>query len=223
MLMLSLLLFARAEAVTASIGNSRMVLNAAVGEVVERYILVKNPNDGVVRIEMRSSGDLEKTIKLRESNFSLQPGEEKKAYFTIKSNEVGTTENKILVQYTVEGEKNGVGLTSTVIFIVSEEGNADEEDVDENGGFFGFGGSDDNEEETNDESDSESSLGSTSGSRISPLVLLTISTLVLAIVFVILLIFYVKKTAKNVKVNGKKIMPSNKKIEKKRVGRARDK
>ena len=105
---------------TASIGNSRMVLRVAPGEDVERYILVRNVNNESVTIELFASGDLTENIELAEESFVLAAGEEKKAYFTIKSNEPGTTETKINVAFKPE-EGNGAGLSSTVILIVDEK------------------------------------------------------------------------------------------------------
>lgn len=117
-LLLELFLASSVFAITASIGNSRMVLRAAPNEIIERSILVRNVNSVPVTINFLSSGDLKDNIKLKEESFILQPGEEKKAYFTIKSDKEGSTETKINVRFTPE-EGNGVGLSSTIIIIVS--------------------------------------------------------------------------------------------------------
>jgi hypothetical protein len=113
-------------AITCSIGNSRMVLRANVGDVIEKYILVKNVNDVSVVIEMNPSGDLASYIKLKENNFTLQPGEDKKAYFELKVGKNGTTETNINIQFTPVGEKGGCGLSSTLIVLAGGESLDDE-------------------------------------------------------------------------------------------------
>lgn len=107
-------------AITASIGNSRMVLRIGVGENVERYILVKNVNDESVTIILTSSGDLADNIKLKENSFILAPGEEKKAYFGIIAKEAGTKEGRINVEFKPE-EGNSAGLASIVTVIADEK------------------------------------------------------------------------------------------------------
>lgn len=114
------LLSVNALAITASIGNSRMVLRLETGETIEKYILVRNINDESVTIDLSASGELADRVTLEEEMFELGPGEEKNAYFTISALEEGTTETKINIRYTPE-EGNGVGLTSTVIVIASGE------------------------------------------------------------------------------------------------------
>lgn len=107
-------------AVTASIGNSRMVLRIGAGENVERYILVKNVNDVSVTIILTSSGDLADNIKLKENSFILAPGEEKKTYFSIIAKEAGTKEGRINVEFKPE-KGNSAGLASIVTVIADEK------------------------------------------------------------------------------------------------------
>lgn len=116
---------------TASIGNSRMVLRAAPGEDIEKYILVRNVNNASVTINLFASGDLATNIKLAEESFVLVAGEEKKAYFTIKADEAGTTETKINVAFKPE-EGSGAGLSSTVILIADEEYKATSDEQENN-------------------------------------------------------------------------------------------
>jgi hypothetical protein len=105
---------------TASIGNSRMVLRVDVGDTVEKYILVKNVNDVAVTIDFEPHGDLGEKVVLAEESFVLQPGEEKKAEFSIKVDEAGATETKINVGFSSE-EGSSVGLSSTIIIFTNDE------------------------------------------------------------------------------------------------------
>lgn len=112
------LLIQGAYAITGSIGNSRMILHLAVGEKIEKYILVRNVNDVPVKINISVSGELAKNIELKDKSFSLNPDEERKAYFTIKPTQNGTTESNVNVAFTPQ-DGSGVGLVSTVIVIAN--------------------------------------------------------------------------------------------------------
>ncbi len=109
------------SALTASLGNARMIIRAKTGETIDKYILVKNVNNETVDITMYAEGDLANFITIKEPDFTLQPGEDKKAEFTIKVAKNGTTETKINVRFSPEGKKSGVGLSST-IDVIAEEG-----------------------------------------------------------------------------------------------------
>ncbi len=107
-------------AITASIGNLRMTLRVQTGEVIEKYILVKNVNDFSVKVTLTPSGDLKDNIILKDSEFELAPKEEKKAYFTIKSDKPGTTESRINVRFS-QDKGNSAGLSSVITLIASGE------------------------------------------------------------------------------------------------------
>jgi hypothetical protein len=111
---------ANVSAITASLGNSRMVLRAGVGETIEKSLLVRNSNDVSVNIQLTIDGDLAENVVLKEPSFELASGEDKKAFFTIRANEEGTTTTKINVAFNPD-DGNGVGLTSTVILIAADE------------------------------------------------------------------------------------------------------
>ena len=115
-------------ALTASIGNSRMVLRLDQNEEIERSILVKNVNDVPVTINAFATGDLAKYITLEKESFELSPNDEEKLFFTINAKKSGTTESKINIKFIPE-EGNGVGLTSTIIVIAG--GNFDSDDNDQ--------------------------------------------------------------------------------------------
>ena len=103
-------------AITASIGNARMVLRAETGDEIEKYVKVINVNDVRVDIELSASGDLEDYVEIIDDKFSLEPGEEKKAYFLVNVVKPGITETRINVKFIPE-QGNGVGFSSTIIVI----------------------------------------------------------------------------------------------------------
>jgi len=171
-------------AITASIGGSRMILRAEVGEKVERYITPNNVNNVSVNVTIFISGDLEDNVELKDTSFVLQPGEEKQVYFTIFSDKDGTTETKLNVKFTPVSSANsgGVGLAATIILIAGSGGNVEDEEINEDDEGAGFnlpiGGSAVNSE----------------GSKLNPIILLALSPIVL-IVLLIFLVFYAKKRA----------------------------
>jgi hypothetical protein len=125
------------SAITGSIGNARMVLRLEQGDTIEKYVLIKNVNDVPIDIMISVSGDLEDYIELEQTEFTLNAGEEQKAYFTLEAAKSGTTETNINIKFMPQDEKNGVGLMSTVIVIAQESSfwdflNSDDEDNEEN-------------------------------------------------------------------------------------------
>lgn len=178
--------FQTALAITGSLGNSRMVLRLAPGESVEKSVLVKNVNSEPLDIELSASGDLADNIKIKDESFTLKAGEEKKAYFTIKAVNEGTTESKINVKFT-PSEGNGVGLAATIIVISGQDNGTD------------------NSEDPNSDSNSitpqnpNNSPEEESGSGISGmLILLLFSTLVLLIAFFSLYLYSKRIKSKKV-------------------------
>ncbi len=116
-------------ALTASIGNSRMILRPAPSETIERSIHVKNVNDIPVTVEVFPSGELEDSIKIEEETFELFPGQEKDVYFEIKAPSSGSSESSINIKF-LAGGQGTVGLSSTIILIVDED---EEENIDDTG------------------------------------------------------------------------------------------
>ena len=114
-------LTASVYAITGSIGNARMILRVDTGDKIEKYILVKNVNNVSLDIELTKDGELSEDIEIKDEKFSLAPGEDKKAYFTINLREPGTTESKIYVKFSPQDKGNGVGLSSTIIVIAEGE------------------------------------------------------------------------------------------------------
>jgi len=155
------------SAITGSIGNARMILNAQQGDVIEKTILVINVNDVAVDVGLSTSGDLADSIEILDKNFTLQPKEEKKARIEITVAKSGTTETSVNVQFTPVDGKNGVGLSSKII--VNAEGTA---------GFWSFLKKDSGNTNSTDFSDS------TGNSKSSNLFIIV----ALVVVFVVLLV-----------------------------------
>jgi hypothetical protein len=181
-------------AITASIGNARMILRAKTGDIIEKTILVRNINDEPVRIQAKISGDLEKYITIKENNFTLVAGEEKDMPFTIKVAKEGTTETKINIQFSPLGKEGGVGLSSTII-VIAEKGNGtfDPNDVDI------------------PVSDEDSNLTTIknpvtgNATNISMKAVAISSTIILGVVFIILLVLAKKSTKKGLEKLNKEI------------------
>ena len=131
------------SAIVAKIGNGKMILSVEKGDVIERSIRVINDNNISVNITLFSAGDLKDDTKIIDESFILSPGEEKNARFSINiTKDNGTYTTKINVQFTPIGEnntleKNGAGLSSTIITKVGDGGNNDEiiEDRDNQNDF----------------------------------------------------------------------------------------
>ncbi|MFH1510527.1 MAG: hypothetical protein ABIF10_02455 [Candidatus Woesearchaeota archaeon] len=112
------------SALTASIGNARMIIHTDASPeqpaVIQKSIRVNNVNDVPVQIGLRSQGDIKDYTEVLDKGFTLQPGETVDARFVITLEYGGTYEGKILVDFfPVEGstKQTPVGLASTVIII----------------------------------------------------------------------------------------------------------
>ncbi len=176
-------------AIKGSIGNARMILRVDQGDEIRKYILVKNVNDVSVNIDISASGDLAEDVSFEENKFSLEPGEDKKAYFTIKVKKAGTTETKINVQFAPSDEGNWVGLSSTVIVIAEKNSWFDD--------LFGNDEDEISEEELSEDEENNTVSVSTGitggvvnedGSKINKSLLITAfsMTLLLFVIFIIL-------------------------------------
>ncbi|MBS3079123.1 hypothetical protein J4218_03305 [Candidatus Pacearchaeota archaeon] len=183
-------------AVTASIGNARMILRAQVGDTIEKSILVKNVNNESVKIEIFASGDLVKDIKILDSNFTLEPGEEKDARFTIKITKEGAFENKINVKFTSFTEGKGVALSSNVVVMVLKDNESISPDTND----------------SLDNTDNTDNTGENTIKPIGPLVLLlSITGIILLIFFVVLIVYYSKAGKKEKEENNSDVKEENKK------------
>lgn len=179
------------SAITGSLGNAKMFLDAEVGETLEKYVLVKNVNDVPVNIKLSVSSDISKDVKLEDEEFELTPGEDRRVYFTIKARKPGIYEIRILVRFSEEGGKTGVGLSSVITLKVYGKGEMPEDELDE----------DELDEES--EEDTSAITGNVVGeSGISPvLIVLPITTILL---FAALLFIILKTKRKKSKQRGKR-------------------
>ena len=200
---LIILFTANVLAVTANIGNARMVLRANVGDTIQKSIFVKNINNDSVIINVTATGDLEKNMKVLDSSFTLAPGEEKNARFTIEIKKSGAFENRVNIFFYSPNEQKGVALSSNVIVMVNT--------------------GEDNENDTYIEPDGtepDNSILDNNGISFSPsptMLLLSITGFILLIFFIVLIVYYFKSN-KNTKENNTK----NKDEEKEDGGERRD-
>lgn len=115
-LLISIIFSFNASAITAKIGNGRMILNVEVGETIERSIRIINDNDIAVGITVFPSGDLESDTEIIDKEFILQAGEEKNARFKIPIKKPGRTETRINVKFNpINSTESGVGLSAQII------------------------------------------------------------------------------------------------------------
>ncbi|HLC31916.1 MAG TPA: hypothetical protein VJK51_04565 [Candidatus Nanoarchaeia archaeon] len=185
--MLLFLFVGSVSAITASLGNSRMVLRLEKGEEVERYLTLKNVNDVPVTIDLDTAGELANSISLVDTSFILQPNEERRAYFTVKVSKDGQREGKINVRFTPP-EGNGVGLSATIIALVGDGAAEQDEEIEiepeitntSSSGGFSFNPSG---QRGNAESEEKSF-------SFSPIFFLVATTGVLIVVFVGVFVYY---------------------------------
>ena len=197
-----LFLVGSVSGITGSIGNARMILRAETGDVIEKYILVKNVNNVSVEIELSASGDLAEYIDVLDDSFLLEPKSEKKARFVVSVEEPGTMEGTIDVKFTPVDGKNGVGLMSTVVVIA------------EKGSWFDWG--DEKEEEDEEDFDSGITGGAVgvSGDGNFVLVILVLMVLVLVVLVVIFLVVLRKGSSEKSVVIKKTINKTNRRTKK---------
>lgn len=180
------LLAFNASAIVGKIGNARMILNLEQGDSLDKSILVINDNNLSLQIDLVAVGDNASIINIKDSNFVLNPGEQKNAGFTINApSSSGRYENRINVKFTPIGSnETGVGLSSQVILNVYDKGTY------------------------NPSNGSNGSILDNFNSTV--LVLLGITIVLVVVAFILLYLAKKKKGEKgggfeNLKLNGKKI------------------
>jgi hypothetical protein len=195
-IILVLLTIVNVSAITGSLGNSRMILYLEPGESVEKYLTIKNVNDFQITVDIDTTGDLANNVEIQDSSFVLDPGVEKKAYFTITAGKKGQTETRLNVRFTPP-EGNGVGLTSVIVVNTKGDDSFVEEEVSEeieeaeNG--FSFKPSGGITEEIQQSIREDSKIFSIAS-------ILIYMTIILAVSFLVLLAYYYKiNTGKRVK------------------------
>jgi len=124
MFLVLVLILPLCHALTASIGNAKMILRPDVpaGETItiDRSILVKNVNNVSVRVNLEPDEIYEKIIEIYDNEIVLEPGEEKKANFRITLTSGGKYSGKILISFgpaDPDVKENSVGLASNIIII----------------------------------------------------------------------------------------------------------
>ncbi|MAG27357.1 hypothetical protein CMI47_17630 [Candidatus Pacearchaeota archaeon] len=178
-----------------------MILRVSPDEEIQRYITVINSNDVSVDIDLTVSGDLASSLDLEETSFSLEPNTEKRAYFTIFSDLSGTYETNINVAFSQE-EGNGVGLSATIILIISDGNSSDQDQTP----FQTSDSDNDMEPISNPDSNFSFNPGQNpvpqqSNSSISSTTILLISTAFLVIVLIVSAIILLKPKNKSRRKN----------------------
>ena len=168
-------------ALTANIGNARMILREKVGDTVDRSVYVKNINNVSVDISASASGDLENQTTILNPTFSLKPDEEGNINFTIKVTKAGTTDTKIDVKFSSDTQKNGVVLSSNIIIIANG--------TDSSGTTYNGDGSD-----------------NSNAPEISLMTIVVIITAIILVIFVVVIVMFLKKGSRKSeeKLNEKK-------------------
>ena len=165
-----------------------MVLRLDVGEEVRRNLVIENVNEVPLTIEMIASGDLANNIKFEENGFVLQPGEEKKVYFTIKATQPGSTETRINVMFKPP-QGSGVGLSANIVVITGGEAYEDEDSA--SGEETQNSQIQDSDNGSNlDNKVKEKNIDSSKPYVFTPITFLTISTVALIIIFITLIFVY---------------------------------
>lgn len=174
-------------ALTITLDNGKMVLSKnekgeplKTGDVIEKYITVRNVNEEKVSVEVSSSGDLGDYIEIMDKKFEMQPGEVKKIRFKIKIAKEGETESKINVKFYSPSEKKGVALSS-VIVVIAEKNN-----------FFDFFNFDNNEEKNSNEFSEKKSFG-------------LVQILIFSMIGLLIILIFLFFVSKNLKKNRSKI------------------
>lgn len=194
LLVLSMVNFA--SAITGKIGNARAVLYPEVGLfgiTIERTILVINDNDVPINIKLEADAN-SSFIKIVDKEFTLEPGEERDAAIEIKLKKAGNYEGRVNIFFTpLDGKGAGVVLSSTLIIHATstneDTGNADDpsdsENVDENGNPV----------------TGNVILDNLKDKKNLPIIIASISTLVLGVLLISLLVFNKKRKVNKKRVN----------------------
>lgn len=140
-LFLVVLIIGNVSAITAKIGNARVVLYPELNKIgkttIDRTIKVINDNDVVVNVTLHVSQELKDIVKIIDKELILQPDEERDAKFQIILSKEGKYDGTINVLFTEFGGKEGVVLASRLIIYASKGGsngnidNEEDEFVDE--------------------------------------------------------------------------------------------
>ncbi len=118
------LLLPTVYALSASMGNAKAILrvNASPEDpaIIERTILVNNKNDIPIIINITPTKDFEKFVYIKDNGFIMQPGESRKARFTLTIDRGGKIEGRLNVAFIPadpEARDSMVGLAASIIIL----------------------------------------------------------------------------------------------------------
>ena len=185
----SLLIFSvSVSALAGKVGESEIVLEASIGESIEKTVRVINDNDLPLDISLFLSDNSDAGISIIDREFTLQPSEEKDARFTIDVKESGRTEGIINVRFrSQEPDIEDVGVS--VKIVVTAFGEDNEVGTSPNT----------NSEDGNSTTESDSNSGK--NPKGTAITILSITTLLLIFILMILLKISEKKKPKGSKIS----------------------
>jgi len=127
LLLVFLVLIGNVFALTAALGTARGVVRVDVeaGQTttLDRTLKVINKNDVNVKVGLEIAGDFVGRMDLEETEFILNPGQEKNVRYLVRVNQPGTYQGKIRAGFAREdGEGAGVGTTYTLIVLAEGPG-----------------------------------------------------------------------------------------------------
>jgi len=119
-----LLVVPSVSALTASIGNARMILRPEVNDgetvTIDKSILVKNVNNITIKATLQTDKLFSEIIELIDEEVVLEPGESQEAKFRITIKSGGSYSGKVLITFfpnDPEIEQPSVGLASNIVII----------------------------------------------------------------------------------------------------------
>ena len=125
-LVIAILIIPVSYALSASIGNARMILrpNIEDGETItiDKSILVNNINNISVKVTLEPEEHYKKIITVFDEEFILQPDESKDAQFRITLKSGGNYQGRVVVSFTPVDPSikwNSVKLASSIIIIAN--------------------------------------------------------------------------------------------------------
>jgi len=110
------------SALAGSIGNAMMIIRAEKGDIIDKYLIIRNVNEVPVYVDLSVSEGFSDKISLLNESFILEPGEEEKAYFTINVGDSVQIEGNIYIKFSSGNQtETGVGLTSKIAVITESQ------------------------------------------------------------------------------------------------------
>jgi hypothetical protein len=180
-----------ALAISAYTRSGRIVINAEVGEKVERTLFIPNRNDVSVKVNLDVSGDLEEQFSLEKTEFILQPGEEERVIFNIDVTKPGNFQTRIVIGFS-ELDSEGPSPKVASVITLTAVGQGELPDTEEG----------DNEEENQEAEGVDVSLGEAEQEeeQFSARSVLSIMLVATSVILVILIVVLLKaKTGKRKK------------------------